>query len=99
MGFMMASLSFAVACLATARAAPVSGEAVAMNAAPPSPGGATLFGLTMTANGPTKGAMCSVDPATGNVTLMGGTLPADSGTDDCRAIDSKRGLYLSLIHI
>eukprot|EP01043_Picozoa_sp_COSAG02_P021375 COSAG02_NODE_1084_length_14692_cov_214.338724_9_plen_294_part_00 len=97
---MTAPLSLAVSgLLAAAGASTAYGVAVARNTAPPSPaggGGKTLFGLTMTANSPSKGSMCSVDPATGNVTLIGTTLPADSGTDDCRAIDSKRGLYYFL---
>lgn len=71
-------------------------QAVAHAAPAPAPGTGTLFGLTMIENSPSKGSMCSIDPATGNVTLIGGTLAALSGTDDCRAIDSKRGLYYYL---
>lgn len=102
MGFVTAPLSLTMAGLLAADwAATASGVAVAMITAPSSPTagwtqGTTLVGLTMTANSPTKGSMCSVDPATGNVTLVGATLPADSGTNDCRAIDSKRGLYYYL---
>ena len=67
---------------------------VAPAAAAAAPG--SLFGLTMIGNSPARGNMCSIDPATGNVTLVGGLLPALSGTDDCRAIDSKRGIYYYL---
>ena len=69
----------------------------AAQAAAAAAAGATLYGLNMIGNGPTRGALASIDPSTGNVTMVSGAqLPADSGTDDCRAIDSKRGLYYYL---
>ena len=55
-----------------------------------------LYGLTLVANGPAHAALMTIDPAAGNVTLVGPSLDTNPGTDDCRAIDTKRGIYYYL---
>ena len=60
----------------------------------------SLYGLSMVHNGPSQDKLVEISAVLGNVTYFGDALgPAHgamTGTDDLRAVDTKRGIYYFL---
>ena len=61
---------------------------------------AKLYGLSMVHNGPAQDKLVRIDSTEGNLTELGSPLGPEhgamTGTDDLRAVDTKRGIYYFL---